>query len=419
MKHDFLEKKFKLFSFLEKICFDKRFFRDDNDFQIFKLTLGFKNNAETQQLEDVGNKIGVTRERVRQVRNKLSIEALKKLVYLTKFQEYFDFKYLPQKNGNLIFIDQEITDKINKYQDTNLSPKFIVKVLEVLYSKEYSVFDVKYKFPSVGKKYINPTQNSLGNRKLSSYILIKNNFGYDIDVKGILDDIFTKLSNRIDKDITFCKFEFYSKYIKTPTKQKQDIVTSILYKEFSKTKKVKTYKYVPLIIEKSELVLRRNTKLQAHECIYKALENLGKPSHVNDIKDKLKELFPEQSIKSISGAILKNSELFFFVGRKSTYGLVKWENQGLYKGGTIRDIVEEYLEKWDSPKHLNDVTAYICRYRNTSSLSIISNLKQYNSNKSPFIFYYGSFIGLKSKKYYIKNSEFNEIKLADFLNEFF
>jgi len=108
------------------------------------------------------------------------------------------------------------------------------------------------------------------------------------------------------------------------------------------------------------------------------------------------------------------------VGRTSTYGLRKWENAGLYKGGTIRKIVKEYLENWNIPKHINDITHHVLQFRDTNSYSILQNVKLMNTDKSPFVFYRGGMIGLKRKNYFKKNDlNIEPISLEELINDFF
>src|SRR5690606_14635764 len=139
----------------------------------------------------------------------------------------------------------------------------------------------------------------------------------------------------------------------------------------------------------------RNTLKQVSEYAFEALEILGKPSNLSEIFKVINEKMPgvTKSEEALRGSIQRNPEIIYF-GRSSTYGLKKWENETEnIKGGTIRSIVIEYLEMFDSPKHITQITEYVSNFRErTYQRSIMDNLKADKSNV--FIFLRQGFIGL-------------------------
>jgi hypothetical protein len=92
----------------------------------------------------------------------------------------------------------------------------------------------------------------------------------------------------------------------------------------------------------------------------------------------------------------KEKEKFIYFGRTSTYGLRIWEDQkeGI-KGGTIKNLVEEYLDSQDGPRRITDILNYVNQYRKTNEKNVITNLKIDNTGK--FIFYKGEVVGLASR----------------------
>jgi hypothetical protein len=93
---------------------------------------------------------------------------------------------------------------------------------------------------------------------------------------------------------------------------------------------------------------------------------------------------------------MRNKLTFIHRGRKSTYGLKKWEDERVdIKGGAIRDIVEEVLQKANSPKHISEIMKTVLSYRpETNEKNVLSNLRQESNNR--FVFYESGFIGLKN-----------------------
>jgi len=56
------------------------------------------------------------------------------------------------------------------------------------------------------------------------------------------------------------------------------------------------------------------------------------------------------------------------------------------------------LNKFNKPKHINEIAKYVIRFRpTTNAKSIISNLKVDNNNW--FVFYKNKYVGLKDKNY--------------------
>ena len=108
------------------------------------------------------------------------------------------------------------------------------------------------------------------------------------------------------------------------------------------------------------------------------------------------------------GSINSCKEIIFF-GRTSTYGLKRWEKENpLIKGGTIRDIVEEYLLKFEEPKHISEIIIYVNKFRNTNERNIITNLLLDKSGR--FIVYKDAgFIGLTIKNYDDNQLQFENV----------
>lgn len=90
---------------------------------------------------------------------------------------------------------------------------------------------------------------------------------------------------------------------------------------------------------------------------------------------------------------------FVPIGRSSTFGLKKWEQElDNFKGGTIRSITKELLEKSETPKHISEIADHVLRFRPTSNSSnIFQNLRLDKSGT--FVFFKNSYIGLNYKKY--------------------
>jgi hypothetical protein len=91
--------------------------------------------------------------------------------------------------------------------------------------------------------------------------------------------------------------------------------------------------------------------------------------------------------------------------------LKKWDyEKENIKGGTIRSIVQEFLENHSTPVHIKKITEFVLKYRpESNSGSIITNLKL--DKHDIFVFFNDSYVGLESKKQeYFENSVLNSNK---------
>ena len=149
------------------------------------------------------------------------------------------------------------------------------------------------------------------------------------------------------------------------------------------------------------LILPPNKKPNQHLLLQRVLEAIDEPSHVTIIQSKWNELYPDTpvAIEQIRAIAIRDPLTFFSIGRTSTYGLKRWENEREHlKGGTIRDIVEEVLSKHDVPLHLDDLLPEVKKFRpGTNAPSVRDNL--YLDRSGRFEFLPGNFIGLRSKAY--------------------
>lgn len=103
------------------------------------------------------------------------------------------------------------------------------------------------------------------------------------------------------------------------------------------------------------------------------------------------------------------------------YGLKEWEKlHANFKGGTIRDIVEEYLEQFDIPINISKIAEHVLKYRPKSNkLSILQNIKLEETGR--FVFFEESLVGLSTKKYpskYIDLSESDKYLITSWEDSF-
>jgi hypothetical protein len=157
-----------------------------------------------------------------------------------------------------------------------------------------------------------------------------------------------------------------------------------------------------LTVDSNDLIkFERRHKQSIFEYCYDVLEGEAHPMTLEQIETALKRKYPtlEISTQSLRSYLNNRKEGFIYFGRSSTYGLHKWEvERDDIKGGTIRGIVEDYLQTLNTPKHISEVSNYVIKYRpGTNVKNVFANIKQDKSNR--FEFFPGEYVGLKGKSY--------------------
>lgn len=149
-----------------------------------------------------------------------------------------------------------------------------------------------------------------------------------------------------------------------------------------------------------KVIFKRTKKKLVFEYALEALQNICKPTHVSDIISEIKRTYPDfdSNESSLKAAMARYKDTFIFFGRTSTFGLKKWESTFKnIKGGTIRDITEEFLQDCKEPCHITAITRHVNKYRKTDETSVITNLKM--TTEKRFVFFKDGYVGLASKKY--------------------
>jgi len=339
--------------------------------------------AKQKTFELIGDEIGVTNERVRQITVKLPGVINEWLAIITKEFPYLlkCTSYSFHHENETIIINRDFAEEVNKNEGVGFSINFFYNAIAALkYGADVLLF-----------------QNI---KKVNNYLVISSvasNFDFD----GFYLDMLTRTDGKIKETYTLDFQQYLSKFISANNKEYiervKPICKMILYHEFR------------IDLHEDSIEFKRNTKKLVNEYVREILEEKGKPMYIDDIYNKLPERSPPitKNKHSLRGSIQAMTDTICF-GRSSTYGLKKWEkSDSSIKGGTIRDIVQEYLEMHNEPKHLYEITRYVNQFRNTQLDFIRINLRL--EAKKRYILYPHKFIGLVSKVAGYKKFEVNEI----------
>ena len=352
---------------------------------IFKHSLGFFEDINPLTLNETGSSIGLTRERTRQIRNKL----------LDNFNQYFSFVGLFEKeNLNfysldttplLLNIDQIFIDELSKNEKINYNNFFINRIFSILLKGKYSLIGDEKK-GVLG-------YSSRKHHNWNSTYLISKQFQSMFDFEELISDVDIRLSEKIDEDY---KFHFHTYLLNFKNgdcvvylDEISQIAEQILYNEFEIT-----------IDSEDNINFSRNSLKTVLDYIYGTLKVANRPLTVYEIFEILNQQYPgiSKSAEALRGSCQRDTRLIYF-GRSSTYGLKSWEKElENIKGGTMHDISEEFLLNFDEPKHIDEITEFVSNYRNNlTSKNLFYNLK--SAEHKRFVFFQNSFIGLISKTY--------------------
>lgn len=355
---------------------------------VFISSFKLHTNQSTLTTSEIAKELNITNERVRQLRKTFLIRIFDHFQFLKYIDDDFSEKYGIDINQNHIKISDDINWKINYSNQTNFSIEFNSFLIYLVYSESLvllgNIEDVLQVKSYNGVKH---------RHKWYRFYLINKVVSNVFDFNAFVNDISSRLLEKIEETYSFHFETYLLNFYKIENNNFKSeiarIAEEILFEEFE------------LVIEQDEsLHFKQNTIKLVPQYAIEALEKLGIPSKIENIYYLLEKDYPDitKSIEALRGTLNRTPEFIYF-GRSSTYGLKKWEieKEGI-KGGTIKDIVYDYLIEKNGPIHITELLYEVHRFRNkTNAKNIITNLKLDPQKK--FVIFSQSFVGLSNKNY--------------------
>ncbi|MBK7173037.1 MAG: hypothetical protein IPH84_07345 [Bacteroidales bacterium] len=365
-KEAFISKNFPFFKFMQIIV---QYILNERELYIFRNNFGFLANSQKRTLQSIGDHYSITRERVRQIAQKVPEKVAMAVNKIA--QRFFNidkqFNYDLDLKKEFLVVNDELVKRINAREKLDYTGKFYALILSGTLQRYFISF-----------------QDLENNYK--NYYLISRKYRDVFSFRAFFTDVESKIESRVENDYTVDAMEYLSKFL-LPSQVMNDrlkqICRRMLTEEFN------------LGFDKVNITFHRNTLVKLSEHILSILEDSGRPMKLTEICKELKTRTTRipPNIESLRSSILSIEEVVA-IGKTSTYALKEWQ---LIKTGTIKQLVKEFLENHDDPKHINEITVYVNQFRTTSDKNILSNLKL--DKTSTFIFFKKSYIGLKSKQY--------------------
>ena len=373
--------KLKLFKFLKYLTDSSILLKDKEKTAFASL---FTNDPFVEfSNEEIAELLNCTKERFRQIKVRVekSMEAYFEFIEKISINEIINYDF--NLESNFIVVDDKLCNHINTEEDVNFNKLFINFIFHIFFKKIYIGFGQQLNFKNSYKKHNYFSFNS--NYYISKTLCNAFDFGlFFIEIENLIT------TSRSKSELVNLR-AYIIKYFKGTQSIKIDelleILKTILTKEFD----------IKFSVD-DNAILVPNKKKKVHEYYYSIIESNNNPMRISGIVSIANKLYPflNSTDESVRGILGREKDKFIYFGRSSTYGLRVWEKQkdGI-KGGTIKNIVEEYLESQVGPKSISEILNYVNQFRKTNEKSVLTNLKLDNTNK--FIFYKGEIVGLANR----------------------
>ena len=362
-------------------------FYDKNQTKILTKTFKIYNNSPVLTLDEIAAEANLTRERVRQIRKTIFEVLFSKLLFIQNFADNLLEKYNIDNTQYYIEINDTQIETINSQNKTYFTKEFIIYLV-------YSYWSYEFELVGNNEDVLLPKYFNARNRhNWNNFYLVKRELAIEFDFISFANDISERLNERIEETYSFSFKSYLSNFL---INNNLEILNSIM----EIAEKIVNQEFEIYIDLEDNLIFERNSLKSAFLYSYEALQELGKPSKVSEITQKIIELHPNYETDDTKVRVtLKRINGFVPFGRASIFGLKKWDNEKeKIKGGTIRSIAEEFLSNYTVPMNIKDIAEFVLQYRPESNeYSISQNLKLEDNNR--FVFFTNSFIGLKSKTY--------------------
>lgn len=303
----------------------------DNDFlfqskiktKIFKKTLNCYLNQDDYTLEEVGKQVGLTRERIRQIREKI-LDRLRYGFKRKQFSEYHDLfrGYIDSIEQPYIFITEEESININKKEGTNFSNVFISYILSKIF---YDYFDLVGKFENLFNK-----RRSKNTLRIQNVYLVNVSLTGQFKFEKFIKYIESLVVKKHNEDIHISHQYLISNFKTSDTidiRSIVDIINLILENDFNSN----------VEITPDGFCLPHKGRKNLKSLIFEVLKESDKPLHYTEIQQLLDNQGYKHSELTIHNVLV----------RESIFGL---KGQGIYdlrsKGGlfgSIGDVTEKIL----------------------------------------------------------------------------
>lgn len=353
-------------------------------------------------LEQIAEKCNLTRERVRQICTKgigymyreIKPKKCDNLYYYKVVSQTEDWAYLTDKFKNEVVIKSSSVEEMLKQENCNLTVSIGLLIMLRIFDGQYCV---------------------VGNRPYDMNTRSKSSWNNSFVVKKELVEAFDFDDMRCTLECYFEEHDAEEQICQTAEELLLDFfMSSWNMFESSEVEAVGTVvseilmrEYGLIPDEELHFLIQGHKTLTAADVLFRVLTEKYEPMTVDELYDILqtKYSFKYKSPASIRGIVNSDARLCM-VGVDNLVALTEWEH---IKLGSVREIIVQFLEKFDEPKPVHDIVGYVLRYRDTTENSIRSTMY----SGSQFRQFDNGYFGLADKSYpdehlYAQSLEFKE-----------
>lgn len=310
-----------------------------------------------------------------------------RIQHIDKIEEDMMEKYGIDLQNDMIYISQNSVDLINSINKTNYSHNFITFIIAIYVSDTHKL---------VGNYYntFMPSYNFIKAKHVwESIYIVKNNILGNANLDAFLNKIEFDLENKRKQNNTIELSIYLSNFLES----KND---KILKKLIPIIKTIVLQEIGTIIDEQENIIFKQNCFSPINEYAVKTLEEFEKPTSLNDLFNYFSSNYPGfvKTKNSLRTRLLNCPEIIA-IGKSKFYGLKKWESiESGIKGGSIKKIIYEYLEKNENPIHLTEIINYVKIFRSTTTINSVMFILS-SDKKKRFVRYQQNYIGLIKKEY--------------------
>lgn len=384
--------KIKLFYLLSKLI-DSELLLNRNETRIFHQNYSIIETVST--LSEIGSELDLSKERVRQIHLKIEEEFETYFKFIKNFDIEDIVNYDFNNNSPLIIIDNILAKKINLNEGVNFNSTFYGLALHFYLNKSHSLLG--------DDETINGKRKSTKTKNYKFYYFIPYKLAKIFNFALFIENIYFKLNERLSESYSLYfegyLFEFIMNNETRSLDEIKEACEIILLNEFD------------LIVDSSGyLTFEKNKRKPLLEQMIETFEKEGRSLKVKELLDKINEQNSDSnsSESSLRAILIREKKTFINLRSTSTYGLRKWGNTNdSLKGGTIKNLVYEFLDGSETPMHISEIINHVKKYKETNQRNVLTNLKIEKNTR--FKFYKGDFIGLEKKTYTVTLPNYKKI----------
>ena len=307
---------------------------NERAYEVVLSRFGLGDTAERKTLEAIGNNLGVTRERIRQIENAALIAIRKSDVFRDEQESFMELKDIMRSFGSLV-AEEDFLSSISRDE----------KIQNHIYL--FLILDDDF------KRY---TEDDL----------FKARWSVDDEIAWQIHDALKKLYETLSDDEIIPESEMISKFLD----QVRDVSEQYKNEEIAKR-----WLSISQTIDKNPLgewgrASSPNIRTKGvKDYAFLVMRQHGSPMHFREVAKAIFDVFDRETNSATCHNELIKDARFVIVGR-GTYGLSEWG----YKPGIVRDVIRDILKE-TGPLSKEEVIERMMKERFVKKNTILVNLQ--------------------------------------------